>query len=783
MMTSNFINKLRGSNFRAWLVLLCLGWCLNHGQGQVVLNELMADNRSAVVHAGQYPDWIELYNPSTTAVQVAGMCLTDDLTLPRQFVFPAGVTVPARGYLLVWCTTNSTVPGLRAPFGLGSKTDRVWLLAADGATILDHVAYGLQAPDLSIGRVPNGSGGWALNEPTPEGPNEAQALASPVGLRINEWLAMPGAGNDDWLELFNTAALPVELSGHVVTDRPSGTPTNRAIPPLSYIAGHGFVQLFASDLDEADADHLDFKLGSSGEVVTLYQSNRSTIIDRIQYGQQVSLASQGRVPDGGSTIVTFQPSQVTPGAPNYALVNMVVISEVLSHTDPPLEDAIELCNESSETVDISYWWLSDSASELKKYRIPPGTVLPPGGFVVFYAQQFGPYFMLDSAEGDEVYLSAADAAGNLDSRQSYVKFGALKNGVSVGRYRTSLGVEFVPMSRRTFGVDQPQSLPEFRSGRGASNAPPRVGPVVINEIFMSAPESLGLDVEYLELHNPTSEAVPLFDPLYPTNQWRIRNGISYRFPPGVTLPAGGYLLVVNFDPVAQPQLTAQFRQTFQVPSTVPIYGPYEGRLSDAGEIVELQWPDTPQTVLSDRPGFVPYEMVERIQYGFGGTWPAWETTALMSLQRRESLSFGNEPLNWRAGAPTAGRANASDGDRDGMPDDWELAHQLNPAINEDAHADLDGDGATNLEEYLMGTHPGDGTSVFRLHMESSVGGMELQFVVNPGRNYFVEYATGVPGPWQTLTNFTGITEPGTRVYRMPAGGVQGFYRVRGEISP
>ncbi|MGD9036657.1 MAG: DUF2341 domain-containing protein, partial [Syntrophobacterales bacterium] len=45
-----------------------------------------------------------------------------------------------------------------------------------------------------------------------------------------------------------------------------------------------------------------------------------------------------------------------------------------------------------------------------------------------------------------------------------------------------------------------------------------------------------------------------------------------------------------------------------------------------------------------------------------------------------------------------------DWDGDGLPDDWEIAHGLNPGFN-DANLDSDGDGLTNWEEYLRGTDP------------------------------------------------------------------------------
>jgi hypothetical protein len=47
----------------------------------------------------------------------------------------------------------------------------------------------------------------------------------------------------------------------------------------------------------------------------------------------------------------------------------------------------------------------------------------------------------------------------------------------------------------------------------------------------------------------------------------------------------------------------------------------------------------------------------------------------------------------------------ADVDSDGMPDDWEIEHGLNPRDAADAAGDENGDGYTNIEDFLNGLDP------------------------------------------------------------------------------
>ncbi|MCH8922493.1 MAG: CotH kinase family protein, partial [Planctomycetes bacterium] len=72
-------------------------------------------------------------------------------------------------------------------------------------------------------------------------------------------------------------------------------------------------------------------------------------------------------------------TQPEPGA--------IVINEILTHTDGPTGDWIELLNTTDEPIDISGWYLSDEGDNLRKYRFPDGTIIAPGQFRVI--NQFG----------------------------------------------------------------------------------------------------------------------------------------------------------------------------------------------------------------------------------------------------------------------------------------------------------------------------------------------------------------------------------------------------------
>jgi len=220
-------------------------------------------------------------------------------------------------------------------------------------------------------------------------------------------------------------------------------------------------------------------------------SNKVTIIDKVLSDKPQRNTSQGRLPDGGDVFNGRLPN-LSPEASNWGTIPDVAINEVLTHSDPPLEDAIELINNTDTPQNINGWWLTNQRNDPKKFqiksRIDPysgvdKSIIPPHGFAVFYEWEFNSTnyavkpFTLNSANGDECYLYKADASGKLLGYRRGIDFGPAQNGVSFGRYITSeTNVDIVALSDLSLGspvrADDPPSgsyQQIFRSGTGAAN--------------------------------------------------------------------------------------------------------------------------------------------------------------------------------------------------------------------------------------------------------------------------------------------------------------------------
>ncbi len=296
-------------------------WGVQAHAGTVVLHELLALNSSVSVGTGRFPDLVELYNPGGAPADLGGMSLTDDPAQPRKFVFPAGSVLGAGEYLVAYADSRAEPPGHHLGFALNGEGEALFLFDAParGGGLLDWVSFGLQLTDRSIGRLPGGE--WGLTVPSFGGPNVGCLLGDVSKLRLNEWLTVGRDWvNNDFLELYNPDPLPVALGGLYLTDDPLNEPHQHRIAALSFIEGHGLAAFEADGDPSQGADHLGFRLASSGGLIRLADAADAEI-DEILYGPQTANVSEGRCPDGSHRVqplATVSRGAANPG-PDFAI--------------------------------------------------------------------------------------------------------------------------------------------------------------------------------------------------------------------------------------------------------------------------------------------------------------------------------------------------------------------------------------------------------------------------------------------------------------------------------
>lgn len=364
-------------------------WTVNTAMSPLRISEVLADN-ATLVHEATLPDMIELFNGSASAVDLAGKSISDRADEPLKFVFPAGTTIPAGGYLVLYADSANT-SGIHLGFSLERSGEGVYLFdtAASGGALLDKVEFGAQLPDRSIAR--DGQYQWRLANPTFNAANTSfVGLGSVNNLRINEWLADGKRLFDaDLLELYNPLTLPVSLGGMYLTDNPNGYPAKHRIADNTFIAAQGFAVFVADERTGAGPEHVNFQLSADRESIALLDRHLRRV-DTVIFPPQKSDVSQGRMTETSSLYATFSPP--TFGLPNstsgtlpdpLALLDHLRISEVMYNPagDGELE-FIELQNTGTATLNLEGVRLRNGVD----FTFPAMT-LAPGTYTVIVANQ------------------------------------------------------------------------------------------------------------------------------------------------------------------------------------------------------------------------------------------------------------------------------------------------------------------------------------------------------------------------------------------------------------
>jgi len=143
------------------------------------INEFVARGSQNINEFGTAEDWIEVFNPAFTPITLQG---------GRWFISDAGpgnptkyelpeLTIPARGFLLIWADNMDVVAqDIHTNFALSASGEHIviyYKIDDDEGILVDDYEYGQQEPAISEGRFPDGGDVWTFfSEPTPGAPNQ-----------------------------------------------------------------------------------------------------------------------------------------------------------------------------------------------------------------------------------------------------------------------------------------------------------------------------------------------------------------------------------------------------------------------------------------------------------------------------------------------------------------------------------------------------------------------------------------------------------------------------------
>jgi hypothetical protein len=255
---------------------------------------------------------------------------------------------------------------------------------------------------------------------------------------------------------------------------------------------------------------------------------------------------------------------------------------------------VELSNDGPAAVDLSGWRLSDDADDLGRYTLPPGSTLPPGGFLVVTEEAAG----LDFAAPEvRLFLSLPDL--------SAVLAGAIFESIPADAPPADRsGHSDARIAGGAFGFAAAPTP-------GAPNAVEVETAIVLNEILYNPP--LGdRGGEFIELHNRGESDVDI-------GGWSFTKGVTFAIPAGTVIPAGEYLVLAG-DPAA---LEAAH-------GISGVLGPWVGALANGGENLRLV----------DATG----NTADEVRYHDGGRWSRWADgggSSLELIDPRQDNSFAS----------------------------------------------------------------------------------------------------------------------------------------------
>ena len=533
----------------------------------IILSEILAGNRTYIAPNGQYLDYVEIRNTTSSPVDISGYMISDRPDFIG-YTFPKGTILPAGSYIVCWCDKESDSDRY-GRFGISRKGDDTILLYNHANVLVDQCQVPVVEENVPLVRNEDGSWTTAVYA-TPGYENTDagfQSWLKDVGAEtpsvvISE--VMPSSGysivngegsQSDWIELYNTGKKAAVLDGAFLSDDPVNR-TKWQIPALTIEPGQRVViRCAGSTAREGEAT---FALPRDGCTVILTGKHGNTI-SLVQYPDVGSGCSWALQEDG----TYLQTPNTTPGYENtdagydawmqevgYVTPHLR-ISEVMTanrstilSTAGTFCDWVELYNAGNEDVPLTGLYLSNDVADRTKWMLPDITLSAGQRIVIKCAGSKASTGEADFSlprEGCTVYLSGS--VGNVIDqvqvpRMEEDRSWALQSG---GTYTESA----MP------SPGQPNTEDGYKAFRASQTV---TGPLIINEVMPSncsyMIQSDGEYYDWVELKNISEDPVDL-------SSYALSNdpGEPDKFPlPDTTLKPGATIVIMCS---GKPELTSK----------------------------------------------------------------------------------------------------------------------------------------------------------------------------------------------------------------------------------
>jgi len=441
----------------------------------------------------------------------------------------------------------------------------------------------------------------------------------------------------------------------------------------------------------------------------------------------------------------------------FTIDETVVVNEILANSglDP---DWIELHNRTKDPINIGGWFLSDSSSDLTKYRIPPGTIIPGNGFLIFYEDtNFGP---------GSTDLNRVTSFGLSDDGETIYLSSAISDQLTDYRFKEDFGAS---LEGETFGYYQKQSTGDYNfitlnaPTQAAANAGPKVGPLVISEIMYNPVGSGG--AEYFELLNISDSDVTLFD-VARNKAWKLTGGIEYEF------PALSPLIMTPGQRIVLTRSIPDFNANFTVPGGTLVIEWITGKLSNGGESLQLDRPG-PVNALNE----TQFIRVDRVKYDNKSPWASSPDGGGGSLSKIAEKEYGNDYINWMAASGSPGDVSPGV-----FYHEWAQINSITDPLLDD-----DQDGINNLIEYALSTDPRSATSLTALSFNHSGSSVSISYPVSltrPDVDLELESSSNLQN-WTRVDTNPLILKPGNQIRSAKQSTLAPFlfWRVKANLKP